>query len=76
MVEDRHLHMETYEQAIAFARQTVKVYRTCVLQNGRNGKKLHHASLPQYRRGFIESYLVLKRFYRFSRDGDLDGTGI
>jgi len=48
------------------AKQTIltyaRTYRRAVLDNGHCGGKRHHASLPQYRRTFIESYLEFKRF--------------
>jgi hypothetical protein len=53
------------EGAISFARQTVKVYRKAVLCSRKRGyAKPHHGSLPDYRRGFIESYLVAKQFLK------------
>ena len=58
------------EEAIYFARQTIRQYRKCVLRSrkrgfgfGTNGK-LHHASLPEYRRGYIGSYIICKKFIR------------
>lgn len=47
----------------SWALRTLRIYRTAVLKNGRDGSKPHHASFAEYRRGFIESYLQLKRFY-------------
>lgn len=49
-------------KAREFAIRTLRIYRACVLMNGRNGRKFHHASLPQFRRSFIDSYLCLKHF--------------
>lgn len=48
--------------AKSWARSTMNIYRTCVLQNGRNGRKLHFASAPFYREKFIRSYLEFKRY--------------
>jgi hypothetical protein len=49
--------------AIDFASRTIKSYRTAVLTSRKRGhKKPHHASLEMYRRSFIESYVVLKKF--------------
>jgi hypothetical protein len=45
-----------------FAARTMRSYRTAVLQDGRGGRPFHLASLPQHRRGFIESYCVFKRY--------------
>ena len=42
--------------ASAFAKRTLSIYRKAVL----NPK--HFASTPYYRRSFIESYLLLKRY--------------
>ena len=53
--------------AIEFARRTFAKYRECLRMDGRNGRKLHHASLPQYRRSFIESCLEFRRFLRTPR---------
>jgi len=51
------------QAAIDFAVQTMKTYRTCVLNSRKRGAaKPHHASLPQYRREFIESYQAFKRY--------------
>jgi len=52
--------------ALAFAKQTRAVYRTCVLRSRKRGfTNPHHASLAEYRRAFIESYLVLKHFIAY-----------
>lgn len=46
-----------------FAQKTLRIYRTAVLCSRKRGqKKPHHASLKEYRRGFIESYLCFKRY--------------
>lgn len=51
------------QAAIAFARQGMQVYRTCVLRSRKRGfDRPHHASFPEYRRGFIESYLAFKGY--------------
>lgn len=53
------------EGAVEFARQGIKIYRTCVLRSMKRGfAKPHHASLPEYRRGFIESYLAWKHYIK------------
>lgn len=49
-------------KAREFASRTFRIYRKCVLMNGKNGRKFHHASLREFRRGFVESYLCFKRF--------------
>ena len=49
--------------AIAFAMQSRSQYRRAVLTSRkRRFTKPSHASLPEYRRGFIESYLAFKRY--------------
>jgi len=49
--------------AADFARRTMSIYRTCVLRSRKRGFATpHHASLPEYRRGFIESYCALKSY--------------
>ena len=52
-------------EAIAFAQRTLKTYRTCVLCSRKRGfSKPHHASIPEYRRTFIQSYLSFKSFLK------------
>ena len=53
-------------EALVFAERTYKSYRHAVLRNGKRtlpasaqGDR-HFASLPEYRKGYIESYLYLK----------------
>lgn len=49
--------------AVLFAKQSIQMYRTSVLLSRKRGyTNPHHASLPHYRRGFIESYCAFKRF--------------
>ena len=49
--------------AIIFAKQIISQYRSAVLTSRKRGyDRPSHASLPQYRRGFIESYLVAKKY--------------
>lgn len=57
------------DAALDFARRTLKIYRKCVLQSYKRYNLdphhcilPHHASFPQYRRGFIESYCYFKRY--------------
>jgi len=55
------------EAALVFAETTYKSYRLAVLRNGKRTLPekaighLHYASLPEYKRTFIESYLYLKK---------------
>lgn len=51
------------DAALAFARRTLAIYRKCVLRSRKRCfDKPHHASLPEYRRGFIESYCAFKSY--------------
>jgi hypothetical protein len=60
------------DEAIAFAKRTVVIYRKCVLQSQkklnatpkhlRKFEKPHHASFREFRRKFIQSYCDFKRF--------------
>ncbi len=47
-----------------FVKRTYVTYKECLRQKGRNGTKRHHASLPQYRRRFIESCLTFREYLR------------
>lgn len=50
--------------AVDFCARTSRIYRDAVLASGRRGHHhAHFASLPEYRRKFIGSYLDFKRFY-------------
>jgi hypothetical protein len=60
------IRRDGHEKAREFAVRTLRAYRKCLLMTGNGGRKFHHASLPQYRRSFVESYLYLKRFARAS----------
>lgn len=56
------------EGALDFALRTRSIYRKAVLMSRKRGHtKPHHASLPEYRRGFIESYVTLKRYIEISK---------
>lgn len=51
--------------ALEFCVITRKVYRQCVLRSRKRGFIMpHHASFPEYRRGFIESYLAFKCYIK------------
>ncbi len=50
------------QAAKAWAKRTMRIYRTAVLKNGKDGSDPHYASGKNYRRKFIESYLHLKRY--------------
>ena len=59
MAETRHLFIEKRDgraAAVQWAQQTMKIYRQAVLN------KAHHASRKEFRRQFIESYCVFKRY--------------
>ena len=61
------------EAALAFAETTYKSYRLAVLRNGKRTLPakvvghVHHGSLPEYHKTFIESYLYLKKQVLTSR---------
>jgi len=57
------IHRDGVEVAKAWVLRTLRIYRTAVLQNGRHGRSLHYASNSYYKKGFIDSYLALKRYY-------------
>lgn len=49
--------------ALEFAKRTIHIYRKAVLTSRKKGfGKPNHASLPEYRRSFIESYKFLKGY--------------
>jgi hypothetical protein len=51
------------DAAIDFAKRTLVAYRKAVLCSRKRGVATpHHASLPEYRRTFIESYCAFKSF--------------
>ena len=57
------------EAAIAFAKQTYRIYRTAVLSSRkRKATKVHFASLPEYKRSFIESCTVFRQYLGSDRD--------
>lgn len=58
-------HKSGVHAAVEFAQRTMGLYRTCVLRSRKRGfDKPHHASIPEYRRGFIESYLAFKHYIK------------
>lgn len=51
------------DAAIAFAKQTYQNYRKAVLSSRKRGvTKIHFASLPEYRRSFIESCAIFRQY--------------
>jgi CMP-2-keto-3-deoxyoctulosonic acid synthetase len=50
------------EGALEFAKRTVMLYRKSVLKRGGNNREFHHASIKEYRRSYIESYVFLKTY--------------
>lgn len=50
--------------ALEFCARTYAKYRECIPKDGKPGRKFHHASLPQYRRGFLESCLAFRSYLR------------
>lgn len=61
-------HRDGPEAALAFARQTLFVYRTCLFRSRKRGFSFpHHASLPEYRRAFVQSCLELRNYLKGQR---------
>jgi hypothetical protein len=56
------LNRDGIKGALDFADRTMRIYRMSVLDKGDVNRAPHHATFPNYRRSFIESYLELKRF--------------
>lgn len=53
------------QETINFARRTMRIYRTAILNSRKRGvKNPHYASLPEYKEGFIRSYLAFKAFLK------------
>ena len=52
------------KEAARFALQGLKIYRACLKQDGKNGRKFHHASLPIYRPRFLASCVVWRNYLR------------
>lgn len=58
-----------------FVKRTYAKYKECLRMTGpKHGRKLHHASLPQFRRGFVESCLAFRDYLRKTRWMDLTLT--
>jgi len=58
-LEDR----DGYEEALDFAKRTYKSYRKALMCSRKRGvKKVHHASIPEFRPFFIGSCVVFRRF--------------
>lgn len=54
-------HGEDY--AMDWIKTTYKVYRSCLMRSRKRGfLKPSHASLPEYRRGFIESCVTFRAY--------------
>lgn len=67
MAEDLRLafveNRDGVDGAVNFAKRAMSQYRKAVLNSRKRGSvKPSHASLPEYRRGFIESYLAFKKY--------------
>lgn len=59
---------EGIDAALIYAERSYKVYRSAVLKSRKRGfTKPHHGSLPEYRKGFIESYLTFRFIYNTVR---------
>lgn len=64
--QDRLAYIETHsgkEELDRFVRATYPVYRCSLMQSRKRGhQKPHHASLPEYRRSFIESCVEFRKY--------------
>lgn len=59
------------EAAVAFARRTLIVYRASLFRSRKRGfNPPHHASLVEYRRGFILSCLSFRSFIRSNKKNE------
>ena len=63
---DRLSFLESRDGLLAtidFAHRTIKLYRKAVLTSRKRGfSKPHFASIPEYRKKYIQSYLILKNY--------------
>jgi hypothetical protein len=51
--------------AMVWATEKMKSYKNALLQTRRWGHaRPHHATLPQFRKSFIESYLAFKKYIK------------
>lgn len=58
------------DATLSFAKQTLRIYRKSVLTSRKRGhEKPHYASLPEYRKTFIESYLAFKLYIKHNDIG-------
>ena len=61
-------------EALAFAERAMRQYRKAVIRSRKRGyKNPHYASLPEYRRRFIESYCAFKQYLSKNRPGPAPG---
>jgi len=57
------------EGAVIFAKQTYHAYRAALkLSRKRGCQKPHHATLPEYREGFVMSCLAFRKFIRENKN--------
>ncbi len=50
------------ESALEWCRNTMKIYRTAVLDRGNINRKPHYASCREFKKNFILSYIDFKKF--------------
>lgn len=65
------INRDGIDAAVDFARRTMVSYRKAVLRSYKRGYgpksqkgNIHFASIPEYRRKFIESYCAFKKFIK------------
>ena len=52
------------EKAVSFAKQSMEVYKSCILRSRKRGfREPHHLSIPEYREKAIRSYKEFRMFY-------------
>lgn len=65
-IEERDGH----EAAYAFVVQTYKIYKKALMLSRKRGcPRPHFASLPEYRRGFIESCVAFRKYKSQHKEG-------
>ncbi len=56
------IERDGFEAAQEWCRNTIKIYRTAVLDRGNINRKPHYASCREFKKNFILSYLDFKKF--------------
>lgn len=56
------IERDGFDAALEWCRNTMKIYRTAVLDRGCHNRKPHYASTREFKKTFILSYLDFKHF--------------